>query len=170
MRGKEGLKVAPHVNLRITPAYAGKRNHLPYKPRMCKGSPPRMRGKDDDLVLMMADLRITPAYAGKRRGLLAPAFWLLGSPPRMRGKAMASNAPRRGAGITPAYAGKSWLVAVDGIQKKDHPRVCGEKCYVWVKSVTLQGSPPRMRGKGAGTGHPCMAAGITPAYAGKRTE
>ena len=48
------------------------------------------------------------------------------------------------------------------------PRVCGEKSFVYASLLSMLGSPPHMRGKGAtprlGLGH----VGITPAYAGKR--
>ena len=51
---------------------------------------------------------------------------------------------------------------------EDHPRVCGEKvCGIWLKCASL-GSPPRMRGKGAGKDNGSKRSGITPAYAGKR--
>ena len=50
---------------------------------------------------------------------------------------------------------------------EDHPRVCGEKvCGIWLKCASL-GSPPRMRGKGAGKDNGSKRSGITPAYAGK---
>ena len=45
----------------------------------------------------------------------------------MRGKVTATPANAGATGITPTYAGKRWTEMVDGIQKKDHPRVCGEK-------------------------------------------
>ena len=51
---------------------------------------------------------------------------------------------------------------------RDHPRVCGEKPVDIVHSVLLQGSPPRMRGKGCKLLLERAQHGITPAYAGKR--
>ena len=86
MRGKVGGGDVFVVDVRITPAYAGKspkfRNRLDvYKdhPRVCgektyrdsptypaAGSPPRMRGKALSGLLITGQGRITPAYAGKR--------------------------------------------------------------------------------------------------------
>ena len=87
MRGKGCAFGNSRYRLRITPAYAGKRdnrykhNHDPQDhPRLCGekavfilrhhdflGSPPPMRGKGGLLSGGSATERITPAYAGKRR-------------------------------------------------------------------------------------------------------
>ena len=72
-----------------------------------------------------------------------------------------------GAGITPAYAGKSFVQAPAENDGQDHPRVCGEKLLVLPVVLLNRGSPPRMRGKGDVVGRFEIAAGITPAYAGK---
>ena len=45
----------------------------------------------------------------------------------MRGKGHAWGAGWGGNGITPAYAGKSPFQKMVTQQKRDHPRVCGEK-------------------------------------------
>ena len=86
MRGKVKLKIYEGKNVRITPAYAGKRqNHIvgfhlqKDHPRLCGekstaspctvimwGSPPPMRGKVYAAVSMPDTVGITPAYAGKR--------------------------------------------------------------------------------------------------------
>ena len=85
MRGKAFFHRHGGDELRITPAYAGKRipccrrSHLLWDhPRVCgeklvnhcsallnQGSPPRMRGKASALPLHLISTRITPAYAGK---------------------------------------------------------------------------------------------------------
>ena len=85
MRGKVKKGVMKRTYLRITPAYAGKRNTVTETgfyygdhPRLCgekfrndqigspiQGSPPPMRGKADDISNYYLKLRITPAYAGK---------------------------------------------------------------------------------------------------------
>ena len=49
----------------------------------------------------------------------------------------------------------------------DHPRVCGEKVSYCHKMTGYTGSPPRMRGKAIFGLVAAIAAGITPAYAGK---
>ena len=50
----------------------------------------------------------------------------------------------------------------------DHPRLCGEKWHKTVLSAQNSGSPPPMRGKEMPDYWRSAAAGITPAYAGKR--
>ena len=85
MRGKVPKSLTCQIANRITPAYAGKRNHWQKKtllqkdhPRLCgekfflpdksgtfAGSPPPMRGKASGSFGDCAKFRITPAYAGK---------------------------------------------------------------------------------------------------------
>ena len=111
------------------------------------GSPPRMRGKVADTLCAMSLMGITPACAGK----VKPVLWAA-----------------RVAGITPACAGKSKSLPSPHTGSKDHPRVCGEKGGQFEEVVFDEGSPPRMRGKACDTDTVGEAAGITPAYAGKR--
>ena len=70
-------------------------------------------------------------------------------------------------GITPAYAGKSFTLTNAICSPPDHPRICGEKLMNISTPTALQGSPPRMRGKGVGAAHFAGDHGITPAYARK---
>ena len=46
--------------------------------------------------------------------------------------------------------------------------MCGEKLGITPQGVTIQGSPPRVRGKAAAHILPVPSARITPACAGKR--
>ena len=71
-----------------------------------------------------------------------------GSPPRVRGKVGFFGRSARLTGITPACAGKSEGRCSYGSSIKDHPRVCGEKNPALVSGVCVEGSPPRVRGKG----------------------
>ena len=86
MRGKVVQTDNLPQEVRITPAYAGKRtkahtytSRVWDHPRICgekvyethpndstQGSPPHMRGKALQRPLTWVDVRITPAYAGKR--------------------------------------------------------------------------------------------------------
>ena len=188
MRGKGRLRIVGSWKNRITPAYAGKR--LPSLPiyRSTAGSPPRMRGKAVAPLTKRQKSGITPAYAGKSENHIKryPPLWdhprvcgeknhlpykarmCKGSPPRMRGKDTAEEARRKGIGITPAYAGKRKRGADSPHSRRDHPRVCGEKCVHADHRNTWQGSPPRMRGKANLKQWFHTAQGITPAYAGKR--
>src|SRR5699024_6989362 len=118
------LKV--RVQVRITPAYAGKRWTA------CRWSPrrwdhPRVRGE-------------------KRPGCGQVLLWS-GSPPRTRGKGETKRRCALRHRITPAYAGKSkrlcnWFRFV-----RDHPRVRGEKYSTGFFNPVAPGSPPRTRGK-----------------------
>ena len=55
-------------------------------------------------------------------------------------------------------------------QRRDHPRVCGEKAKLAGCGNFLGGSPPRMRGKVNPCAGTLRRAGITPAYAGKSVK
>ena len=134
---------------RITPAYAGKR--LPTRvPSLRNPHHPRVRGEKAQKAL--------------GRGLGQ------GSPPRTRGK-VPKRVGRIGAvGITPAYAGKSVIFPAHRTDVRDHPRVRGEKGPGDCPGLLAVGSPPRTRGKAGWRAGPPHAAGITPAYAGKRQQ
>ena len=77
---------------------------------------------------------------------------------------MTGNAPR----ITPACAGKSRPPVCANCNTWDHPRVCGEKNCGSKLAFRTIGSPPRVRGKAEAFKALLVAAGITPACAGKR--
>ena len=86
----------------------------------------------------------------------------------MRGKVSNRSAELIRVGITPAYAGKSTANAEKTVEKKDHPRICGEKATDGWEMLGYTGSPPHMRGKGPLRLPTRCSGGITPAYAGKR--
>ena len=188
MRGKAKELPPRQCYLGITPAYAGKSGALQCKslpawdhPRVCGeklallivppsrlGSPPRMRGKGPSSGSTMQIPRITPAYAGKSNCLQLRITEAMGSPPRMRGKVCGQVFVNYGTGITPAYAGKRTSADRAHLPGRDHPRVCGEKCYLLILRGRREGSPPRMRGKELAVVPIAVQLGITPAYAGKR--
>ena len=88
----------------------------------------------------------------------------------MRGKVLGASKGCDGVGITPACAGKSASHGCGSRGWRDHPRVCGEKCYNGVVKIFSRGSPPRMRGKVLQWCREDFFSGITPAYAGKRLK
>ena len=55
-------------------------------------------------------------------------------------------------------------------QAEDHPRVCGEKSGVAIRTSAFTGLPPRMRGKEMEDVPARQRGGITPACAGKRHQ
>ena len=87
----------------------------------------------------------------------------------MQGKVSAHFRHFPARGITPAYAGKRTLVGECPKPLWDHPRVCGEKNNTAKTYSNMEGSPPRMRGKGQAGRKVVVELGITPAYAGKST-
>ena len=151
------------------------------------GSPPRMRGKVGRRYGKQRQRGITPAYAGKRTAEEAKALYerdhprvcgekgrvekmrrtRVGSPPHMRGKARPACVHLRNLGITPAYAGKRVCRLFRSAERRDHPRICGEKAWVGESKNDATGSPPHMRGKVSESRCACAYHGITPAYAGK---
>ena len=146
MRGKGILGAVNKADIRITPAYAGKRRTL------CRSCPP---------------IRDHPRVCGEKQGQEPRLHPRWGSPPRMRGKGQKAPAFQRNPGITPAYAGKRESEGNVFRYFWDHPRVCGEKSYSAIHGAPPEGSPPRMRGKVHCLGKILHVLWITPAYAGK---
>ena len=147
-----------------------------------------MRGKVPRFLPCSVYRRITPAYAGKSRvGFQKHGRFgdhprlcgekaiqdrtterVRGSPPPMRGKVLQSRRRYAFQRITPAYAGKSVLCSTQDVQRRDHPRLCGEKDISAQRLYSASGSPPPMRGKAIQTTTWTKLIRITPAYAGKR--
>ena len=86
----------------------------------------------------------------------------------MRGKVRGSQIVVMSCRITPAYAGKRSSFHTQTMTLRDHPRVCGEKLCTQAEALGIEGSPPRVRGKGDFPLDGAQGQGITPAYAGKR--
>ena len=148
-RGKARFICAIVQNLRITPAWAGKRQRAS-TPTRCWTDHPRV--------------------GGEKTKSIHPYPVLDGSPPRGRGKADVLFSQFFARRITPAWAGKSpkrdTAVAVNG----DHPRVGGEKHLSGTTDNRPQGSPPHGRGKDhTGDKAACLDR-ITPAWAGKSSR
>ena len=85
----------------------------------------------------------------------------------MRGRAPIPDAKARGQRITPARAGKSHLGFAARVACGDHPRACGEEYMSPLNLDRIQGSPPRVRGRGDHAVPEGVVGGITPARAGK---
>ena len=97
-----------------------------------------------------------------RRALPVP-----GSPPRVRGKVRQVVIGPPFKGITPACAGKRSQDHQGLPNRRDHPRVCGEKSSLPGSVRPASGSPPRVRGKEKPRFAESQKARITPACAGK---
>ena len=137
-----------HLDIRITPAYAGK-----------------SQGFGVSLLLM----RDHPRLRGEKR--LFRRLWgiHLGSPPLTRGKEKQKNTSFPLDRITPAYAGKSPRFGCRTASARDHPRLRGEKQAGDADQHRKEGSPPLTRGKVCRRYQNAARRGITPAYAGKRS-
>ena len=165
----------------------GEKPFLFYGGSSDSGSPPRGRGKAACHSALCPRRRITPAWAGKRfckeiappsvedhprmggEKILEPSMGVgnFGSPPRGRGKAEPVAAGNCLPGIIPAWAGKRYATELADHEKRNHPRVGGEKVRLRWKPKSKKGSPPHGRGKGlrqlSGVAHHRS----TPAWAGK---
>ena len=146
MRGKVFERPGGFVEIRITPAYAGKRSKS-MTLRSLRGDHPRVCGEK----------------RSRRHHLVAEQ----GSPPRMRGKESHARRKRQAHGITPACAGKRRCKAAFCAWFWDHPRMCGEKASYSATLFGVGGSPPHVRGKVGRTLYLVAGERITPAYAGK---
>ena len=149
MRGKVRYILVKCSILRITPAYAGKRQN--------------------DVTKNEID-RDHPRVCGEKLLLPLERFQQRGSPPRMRGKVSCASVTFSSARITPAYAGKSDFNLDTATANRDHPRICGEKKAMITNMQADTGSPPHMRGKVKGVNAKTPNHRITPAYAGKRMQ
>ena len=132
-----------------------------------RGSPPRVRGEDLVLSEPAALVGITPACAGRRSAPRCPpgctedhprvcgekvptasaVSCASGSPPRVRGEVQFLFNHTLQSRITPACAGRSSQANRHHADRRDHPRVCGEKFDDKLFSVHGIGSPPRVRGE-----------------------
>ena len=93
-----------------------------------------------------------------------------GSPPHGRGKAARPRPRLAKFRITPAWAGKRFRQKLQCSSSWDHPRMGGEKSTGYLGAPYPVGSPPHGRGKVTLPRRPPAAAGITPAWAGKRLK
>ena len=165
--GKRGGRTVSFFLIRDHPRVCGEKARTLIAWEEPQGSPPRVRGKESNAKTGQKARRITPACAGKRATpsknphpggdhprvcgekytCAAVRACRLGSPPRVRGKVARRGLAFSGFGITPAYAGKRRRLPSRPRPRKDHPRVCGEKLTNTLNTVSVVGSPPRMRGK-----------------------
>ena len=154
------------------------------------GSPPRVRGTGSRRATVAGCGRITPACAGNssRSGCwwhkaqdhprvcgeqfhgIRPRNAHTGSPPRVRGTEKMANTILTPDRITPACAGNSFTKNICYFISWDHPRVCGEQHRTTKGPAWPGGSPPRVRGTGAGTAGQNAGDRITPACAGNRAR
>ena len=151
------------------------------------GSSPRMRGKPIIFPMIFLLSRIIPAHAGQTkatssRSASSPdhpracgANWFpprkragsSGSSPRMRGKRWLVRVWGEAERIIPAHAGQTGRESSRRPLRPDHPRACGANMTGRTRTLHVNGSSPRMRGK-QGTGWTSrVGLRIIPAHAGQ---
>ena len=166
MRGKETKFLSGGMAERITPAYAGKVANSGGGRVLC-GITPAYAGKSKLSPNCIVVKRDHPRICGEKSQHIGARYIPKGSPPHMRGKVLSFVFRLNRDGITPAYAGKSHYPVLIPEERRDHPRICGEKSSPSSRPSCSAGSPPHMRGKVIKCGFGWCAERITPAYAGK---
>ena len=130
MRGKGVHGVLQELCCGITPAYAGKSLFSGLYIRI-NGDHPRVCGEKllDRYWIGtgLSDTKDHPRVCGEKTVLDLSRLVEQGSPPRMRGKDANGLNMLSNLGITPAYAGKRPSRLRRDHERRDHPRVCGEK-------------------------------------------
>ena len=127
MRGKADDISNYYLKLRITPAYAGKRERNPSDYVLLLGSPPPMRGKGLSFSVFVTCIWDHPRLCGEKFCHALYTAFDTGSPPPMRGKVLLRCKLSDLCRITPAYAGKREAEKECSYPRWDHPRLCGEK-------------------------------------------
>ena len=94
-----------------------------------------MRGKVSSVLVVSIESEDHPRLCGEKVMLLFDSVKSYGSPPPMRGKEYHCAVRYLVSGITPAYAGKSVLCHLLCCNRRDHPRLCGEKRFFAVSSL-----------------------------------
>ena len=169
------------------PRMRGEDEHLQHAGATPRGSPPHARGRPGRYRAGGGRAGITPACAGKTLSRVTsrtisrdhprmrgedPTCRLCcvsmgGSPPHARGRPRPCPNLLRSRRITPACAGKTNEVNVTRAASGDHPRMRGEDLLTVAIAGQTAGSPPHARGRLDFPGDVDVAAGITPACAGK---
>ena len=88
----------------------------------------------------------------------------------MRGKDGAAVKKEIKKRITPAYAGKSSRSQNSRLERRDHPRLCGEKQQMQQLGDLSEGSPPPMRGKALETYPSAVQFEDHPRLCGEKTK
>ena len=176
-----------HYGITDHPRECGANFALRQRLEVVAGSSPRVRGKRPATRQRSTDTRIIPASAGQTARPRAPSstcadhprecganvaciFALRspdGSSPRVRGKPHPRTRLRHRQRIIPASAGQTSRCPTYTTRWTDHPRECGANRQSILRSQSLTGSSPRVRGKlpvGMGSG---SLRRIIPASAGQ---
>ena len=162
------LQLEEHVHLLgITPACAGKTLSLNFLVIFSAGSPPHVREKPLTKRRYWCQFQDHPRMCGKNIFVISQLFAHPGSPPHVREKLAVNCVISYPIRITPACAGKTTMICVQGLPRKDHPRMCGKNSANATRNKNVLGSPPHVREKPFGCLIIASSTRITPACAGK---
>ena len=138
MRERHVLRDDVAVNLRITPARAGKTRPACHRHER-RQDHPRSCGKDVPSHSTSRPQDGSPRSCGKD---IFQLYWIslnLGSPPLVRERLYVTDNLSVHTGITPARAGKTWVFCYGVWVKWDHPRSCGKDSngFLYFRPFTL---------------------------------
>ncbi len=131
------------------------------------GNTPACAGKRSEFVLLEVGVWKYPRVCGEELSGKEYALGLMEIPPRVRGRVDDVSCGVLIPGNTPACAGKRKTILSRIKSRWKYPRVCGEEISVKTLSGSISEIPPRVRGRVACAGSDVIAAGNTPACAGK---
>ena len=143
MRERHVLRDDVAVNLRITPARAGKTRPACHRHER-RQDHPRSCGKDVPSHSTSRPQDGSPRSCGKD---IFQLYWIslnLGSPPLVRERPYVTDNLSVHTGITPARAGKTWVFCYGVWVKWDHPRSCGKDTFMLpMRSQSMWITPAR---------------------------
>ena len=111
-----------------------------------------------------------PRACGEHVVTFAPMVKSAGSSPRMRGTLNPATPEVDQTGIIPAHAGNTQCIRLPRMERRDHPRACGEHVDGASHDVGAEGSSPRMRGTPFPHLRFVVPVGIIPAHAGNTSR
>ena len=127
---------------------------------------PAYAGNTSDVDASLPAFGDHPRVCGEHTYPYAFGSGAQGSSPRMRGTHSRWKTAAVPLGIIPAYAGNTYQGVLLFINRRDHPRVCGEHLLNATLAERAPGSSPRMRGTPNMMRLGNVITGIIPAYAG----
>ena len=137
VRGTETAENTTYADEGITPACAGNRSKSLFNAAF-RTDHPRVCGEQSKTFFhgspVLAD---HPRVCGEQKVNVLSWSFSLGSPPRVRGTDPYLPSSIHRSRITPACAGNSIPIYRVILLITDHPRVCGEKCFINAQRSSL---------------------------------
>ena len=166
MRGKRLRPALFAIENGNIPAYAGKTEPVRLRNQV-DSEHPRVCGETRPCSIMGSNWSEHPRVCGENLHAGDKRQVRGGTSPRMRGKPELTRRMTRTLRNIPAYAGKTLQLQPDQVILEEHPRVCGENCFIIIAIIFACGTSPRMRGKLPKAFGRMWDHRNIPAYAGK---